>query len=62
MPWVLEEAFAAGGLDLHAEVRLREFDPLYRIRWSEERRGFDFAPTASCCGSRSGASPRDARA
>ena len=42
MPWVLEETFAAGGLDLHAEVKLRRLDPLYRIRWSGERRGFDF--------------------
>ncbi len=42
MPWVLEEAFAAGGLDLHAEVRLRRLDPLYRIRWAGESRAFDF--------------------
>jgi phytoene desaturase len=42
MPWVLEEAFAAGGLDLHAEVRLRRLDPLYRIRWAGEDRTFDF--------------------
>ena len=42
MPWVLEEAFAAGGLDLHAEVRLRRLDPLYRIRWAGEARAFDF--------------------
>src|SRR3954451_24178807 len=42
MPWVLEEAFAAGGLDLHAEVRLRRLDPLYRIRWAAEPRTFDF--------------------
>jgi phytoene desaturase len=42
MPWVLEEAFAAGGLDLHAEVRLRRLDPLYRIRWAGEERTFDF--------------------
>src|SRR5829696_479446 len=42
MPWVLEEAFAAGGLDLHAEVRMRRLDPLYRIRWAGEERSFDF--------------------
>src|SRR3954447_11331680 len=42
MPWVLEEAFAAGGLDLHAEVRMRRLDPLYRIRWAGEERTFDF--------------------
>jgi phytoene desaturase len=43
MPWVLEDAFAAGGLDLHREVRLRRLDPLYRIRWAGESRTFDFA-------------------
>jgi phytoene desaturase len=43
MPWVLEETFAAGGLDLHREVRLRRLDPLYRIRWADDERTFDFA-------------------
>jgi phytoene desaturase len=43
MPWVLEETFAAGGLDLHREVRLRRLNPLYRIRWAGEPRAFDFA-------------------
>ena len=43
MPWVLEETFAAGGLDLHREVRLRRLDPIYRIRWADEERTFDFA-------------------
>src|SRR4051812_37769743 len=42
MPWVLEDAFAAGGLDLPAEVRLRRLDPMYRIRWAGEERTFDF--------------------
>ena len=42
MPWVLEQAFAAGGLDLHSEVTLRRLDPLYRIRWAGEERAFDF--------------------
>jgi phytoene desaturase len=42
MPWVLEEVFAAGGLDLHEEVKLRRLDPLYRIRWAGEPRTFDF--------------------
>src|SRR3954454_7818455 len=42
MPWVLEEAFAAGGLDLHAEVRMRRLDPMYRIRWAGDPRTFDF--------------------
>jgi len=43
MPWVLEEVFAAGGLDLHAEVTLRELDPFYRIFWAGEERHLDFA-------------------
>jgi len=42
MPWVLEEAFAAGGLDLHSEVALRRLDPHYRIRWAGEERKVDF--------------------
>src|SRR3954452_810750 len=43
MPWVLEEAFAAGGLDLHSEVTLRRLDPLYPIRWAGEERAFEFS-------------------
>ena len=43
MPWVLEDTFAAGGLDLHQELTLRRLDPLYRIRWAGEPTGFDFA-------------------
>lgn len=43
MPWVLEETFAAGGLDLHREVTLHRLDPLYRIRWADEERTFDFS-------------------
>ena len=42
MPWVLEEAFAAGGLDLHSEVDAARLDPLYRIRWAGEERSLDF--------------------
>ena len=42
MPWVLEEAFAAGGLDLHAEVALERLDPFYRIHWAGEERHLDF--------------------
>ena len=44
MPWVLEDTFAAGGLDLRSEVTLRELDPLYRIFWAGEERHFDFVP------------------
>jgi phytoene desaturase len=42
MPWVLEETFAAGGLDLRSELVLRRLDPLYRIRWAGDERWFDF--------------------
>src|SRR3954470_60874 len=42
MPWVLEEAFAAGGLDLHAEVRMRRLGPMYRTRGAGDPRTFDF--------------------
>src|SRR3954447_2424242 len=44
MPWVLEETFAAGGLDLHAEVTLRRLDPFYRIRWATEDDHLDLVP------------------
>ena len=43
MPWVLEETFAAGGLNLHSEVTMRRLDPLYRIFWADDERHFDFA-------------------
>jgi phytoene desaturase len=43
IPWVLEETFAAGGLDLHSEVTMRRLDPLYRIFWAGDDRHFDFA-------------------
>lgn len=38
MPWVLEETFAAGGLDLHGEVTLRELDPFYDLHWADGAR------------------------
>jgi phytoene desaturase len=43
MPWVLEQTFAAGGLDLHSEVTMRKLDPLYRITWANEPRQFEFS-------------------
>ncbi|HEV2769469.1 MAG TPA: phytoene desaturase family protein [Solirubrobacteraceae bacterium] len=43
MPWVLEETFAAGGMDLHREVEMIELDPFYRIRWAGEERHLDFS-------------------
>ena len=42
MPWVLEETFAAAGLDLHSEVELSRLDPFYRIFWSGEDEHLDF--------------------
>ena len=42
MPWVLEEAFAAGGLDFHREVSLTVLDPGYRIFWAGEDEHLDF--------------------
>lgn len=42
MPWVLEETFAAGGLDFSREVRLRRLEPFYRIFWADESRSLDF--------------------
>ncbi len=43
MPWVLEETFAAGGLDLASEVTMRRLDPMYRIMWSQTDQHFDFS-------------------
>ena len=42
MPWVLEETFAAGGLDFHREVELMKLDPFYRIFWDGEDEHLDF--------------------
>lgn len=42
MPWVLEETFAAGGLDFRSEVTMRRLDPYYRIRWAGEEEQLDF--------------------
>jgi phytoene desaturase len=44
MPWVLEETFAAGGLDLAGEVEMVPLDPFYRIHWAEDERHLDFVP------------------
>src|SRR3954453_3750891 len=61
MPWVLEETFAAGGLDLHAEVTLRRLDPMYRIFWAGEDEHFDFcADTQRLREETARFSPRDA--
>ena len=42
MPWVLEETFAAGGLDLHSELAMRRLEPMYRIHWAGVEEHFDF--------------------
>ena len=42
MPWVMEDVFAAGGLDFHREVDLVRLDPFYRIFWAGEDRHLDF--------------------
>src|SRR5688500_19975909 len=44
MPWVLEETFAAAGLDLHDLVQLERLDPFYRIRWAGCEEHLDFVP------------------
>ena len=44
MPWVLEQTFEAGGLELHSEVDLLPLDPFYRIHWAGEDRHLDFVP------------------
>lgn len=62
MPWVLEEAFAAGGLDLHAEVSLRRLDPFYRLNWEHEDRHLDFTDRAGMPDEIARFSPHDARA
>src|SRR3954465_14446830 len=61
MPWVLEETFAAGGLDLHSEVTLRRLDPMYRIFWAGEDEHFDFrADRDALAAEVAKLSPRDA--
>ena len=63
MPWVLEEVFAAGGLDFHREVTLRELDPFYRIRWTGEERHLDFVRDQEAMAAEIARfSPRDAAA
>ncbi len=42
MPWVLEDTFAAGGMDLWSELSLHRLDPLYSIHWSQDDRSFRF--------------------
>src|SRR3954469_18971541 len=62
MPWVLEETFAAAGLDLHAEVDLVPLDPYYRIHWAGEDRHLDFVARERMPDQLARFSQRDARA
>jgi phytoene desaturase len=62
MPWVLEETFAAAGLDLHAEVDLVPLDPFYKIRWAGEDKVMDFGPRERMPDELARFSARDARA
>src|SRR4051795_8125259 len=62
MPWVLEETFAAAGLDLHAEVDLVPLDPYYRIHWAGEDRHLDFVARERMPDQLAPFSARDARA
>ena len=62
MPWVLEEAFAAGGLDLHSEVTLRRLDPFYRLHWQDDPRHLDFVAREQMPDELARFSSRDAKA
>jgi phytoene desaturase len=62
MPWVLEETFAAGGLDLRSEVELLPLDPYYRVHWAGEQRHLDFGPREGMPDQLAKFSARDARA
>jgi phytoene desaturase len=62
MPWVLEETFAAGGLDLASEITLRRLDPFYRIRWADEDRVLDVVGAEAMPDQIARFSPRDAAA
>ena len=61
MPWVLEETFAAGGLDMHAELTMRRLDPMYRIHWAGEQDHFDFSGDREELRARRGSSPATTR-
>lgn len=62
MPWVLEEAFAAGGLDFHRELSLTRLDPFYRLHWQDEERHLDFVERDRMPEELARFSDRDARA
>jgi phytoene desaturase len=62
MPWVLEETFAAAGLDLHGDVDLVPLDPFYRIHWAGEERHLDFSTRERMPAELAKFSARDARA
>ncbi len=63
MPWVLEETFAAAGLDVHSELALRRLEPLYRIWWDGEDEPLDFTSDREALRAEiARISPRDAAA
>jgi phytoene desaturase len=62
MPWVLEETFAAAGLDVRTEVDLVALDPFYRINWATESQHLDFGARERMPEELAKFSPRDARA
>jgi phytoene desaturase len=62
MPWVLEETFAAAGLDVRTEVDLVALDPFYRINWATESQHLDFGARERMPEELARFSPRDARA
>ena len=63
MPWVLEETFAAAGLDFSGEVELERLDPFYRLFWAGEEEHLDFvADRARMRAEIAKFSPRDAYA
>jgi phytoene desaturase len=42
MPWLLDELYALAGTTTAQQLTLRQLDPFYRIRWSDDPRVFDF--------------------
>src|SRR3954462_15702683 len=62
MPWVLEETFAAAGMDLHTEVDLVPLDPFYRIHWASDTEHLDFGSAERMPGELAKFSAHDARA
>ena len=62
MPWVLEEAFAAGGLDLHSEVACAGWTRCTGSAGRARSERSTSSPTSNACASRSPASTSATRA